>query len=555
MSVTPLRRVAPPLGGPLVLVVLDGVGFGPDYPGNAVRVARTPTLDRLLADHPWLSLRAHGEAVGLPSDKDMGNSEVGHNALGAGRVFAQGAKLVNTALQDGSLLAGRVWQEQVAACQPGGGTLHFIGLLSDGNVHSHIEQLFALLDGAAAAGVRSVRVHPLLDGRDVPETSALIYVDRLEAKLGELEAATGGSFRVASGGGRMQVTMDRYEADWQIVQRGWDAHVRGEARRFSSPTEAIETLRAEQPGVIDQDLPAFVIADERGPLGPVVDGDAVVLFNFRGDRAIEISRAFTEPELGAFERGPLPQVLYAGMMQYDGDLQLPPRYLVEPPAIERTVSEYLARSGVRQLACSETQKYGHVTYFWNGNRSGMFDPSSERYLEIPSDRVSFDERPWMKAAEITDALLAELGSPTPADFVRANYANGDMVGHTGSLDAAIVAMECVDLSLARLLKGVQAAGGTALITADHGNADEMWEYDYKRGRAKAEPTTGRPMSRTAHSLNPVPFVLVEPTGRPPRFELLQDVAAPGLGNVAATLLTLLGLEAPSDYLPSLVRSR
>ena len=555
MSLTPLRRVAPPLGGPLLLVVLDGVGLGPDYAGNAVRVARTPTLDRLLAEHPTLSLRAHGEAVGLPSDGDMGNSEVGHNALGAGRVFAQGAKLVNAAIADGSLFAGAVWQEQVAGCQPGGGTLHFIGLLSDGNVHSHIEQLFALLGAAATAGVQDVCVHPLLDGRDVPETSALLYLEALEAKLAELCAATGGRYRIASGGGRMQVTMDRYGADWEIVRRGWDAHVRGVGRRFSSAAEAVQAYRRELAGVIDQDLPPFVVADDGGPVGPIRSGDSVIFFNFRGDRAIEITRAFTEEGLATFDRGPLPAVRYAGLMQYDGDLLLPPRYLVEPPAIERTVSEYLAAAQVRQFACSETQKFGHVTYFWNGNRSGMFDPATERYLEIPSDRVSFDERPWMKAAEITDALLEELSASQPADFIRVNYANGDMVGHTGSLDAAIVAMECLDLSLARLLKGAQAAGAVVLLTADHGNADEMWEYDYKHQRPKANPVTGAPMSRTAHTLNPVPFVLIEPKGRPSRFELRTDVPNPGLGNVAATLLTLLGFAPPDDYLPGLVRSR
>ncbi len=554
MQALTLERRAPAqaLGGPLVLLILDGVGLGPDYPGNAVLRARKPTLDALMATQPWIPLRAHGEAVGLPSDDDMGNSEVGHNALGAGRVFAQGAKLVNAAIESGALFAGPVWQEQVRNCREQGTPLHFIGLLSDGNVHSHIDQLCALLRAADEAGVAEAYVHVLLDGRDVPETSGLVYVDQLEAVLRAIEARGGRRYRIASGGGRMKVTMDRYEADWSVVQRGWEAHVRGEARRFPSARAAIETFRAEEPGAVDQYLPAFVVEEDGAPVGPIRDGASVIFFNFRGDRAIEISRAFTEEGLATFERGPLPKVLYAGMMQYDGDLAIPPRYLVTPPAIDRTVSEYLAAAGLRQYAISETQKFGHVTYFWNGNRSGMFDPATERYEEIPSDRVPFDERPWMKAAEIVDAVIAQLESPQPPDFLRLNLANGDMVGHSGKLEAATVAMECVDLCVERLLKAAQAAGAAVLVTADHGNADEMWEYDKKKGRAKVD-AAGRPLPRTAHSLNPVPFVLVEPAGAPRRFDLRRDLPAAGLGNVAATLLDLLGFLPPDDYLPSLLQ--
>ena len=347
-----------PCPGPVVTVVLDGVGISPRVDGDAVKTARTPTLDQLMAFYPTITLRAHGKAVGMPSDEDMGNSEVGHNAFGAGRVFAQGAKLVAESIASGNLWQGVAWQAVIQTAK-NGGTLHFIGLFSDGNVHSHIDHLKAMLVRAKMEGVRRVRIHILLDGRDVGETSALDYVDPFEAFLSSLRSPDFDA-AIASGGGRMNITMDRYEADWTMVQRGWAIHVRGEGRQFASAREAIETYRSEAQ-VIDQDLPGFVIARDGKAAGPIVDGDAVVFFNFRGDRAIEISRAFTEEKLTPFDRGPLPKVTYAGMMQYDGDTKMPARFLVEPPAIDRTLGEYLAMNGITQYAISETQKYGHVT--------------------------------------------------------------------------------------------------------------------------------------------------------------------------------------------------
>ncbi|MBM4202299.1 MAG: 2,3-bisphosphoglycerate-independent phosphoglycerate mutase, partial [Gammaproteobacteria bacterium] len=470
-----------PCPGPLVTVILDGVGISPREDGDAVKTARTPTLDRLMAAYPTIALRAHGTAVGMPSDEDMGNSEVGHNAFGAGRVFAQGAKLVAESIASGSLWHGQAWADVIGAAKSGG-TLHFLGLFSDGNVHSHIDHLKAMLVQAREEGVKRVRIHILLDGRDVGETSALDYVDPFELFLAGLRDS-GFDVAIASGGGRMQITMDRYEADWSMVARGWAIHVRGEGRAFASAREAIETYRNEA-AVIDQDLPGFVIAADGKPLGPIVDGDAVVLFNFRGDRAIEISRAFTEDRLDAFDRGAVPRVTYAGMMQYDGDTKMPARFLVEPPAIDRTLGEYLARNGISQYAISETQKYGHVTYFWNGNRSGKFDEATETYVEIPSDVVPFEQRPWMKCAEITDALIEAVQSGRYR-YLRVNYANGDMVGHTGNFEAAVTAMQGLDLQLARLIPVVLAAKGSVMITADHGNADEMYELD-KKGKVKRD---------------------------------------------------------------------
>src|SRR5262249_12704306 len=322
--------------------------------------------------------------------------------------------------------------------------------------------------------------------------------------------------RIASGGGRMYVTMDRYEADWRIVERGWRAHVLGDARRFTSAMQAIESFRAEQPGILDQDLPPFVVADGDRPVAPIADGDAVIMFNFRGDRAIEISRAFDDAGFDKFDRVRVPDVLYAGMMEYDGDLHVPKHYLVEPPAIDHTMGELLAQNRVPQLAISETQKYGHVTTFWNGNRSGMFDQGVETYVEIPSDLVPFEQRPWMKAAEITDRVLQELRTGRHR-FVRINYANGDMVGHTGSFDATVVAVETVDLQLAGLVQAVEQAEGILVVTADHGNADEMYMRD-KQGRVQRRKEDGRPVIRTSHSLNPVPFVIYDPA-RADRYEI------------------------------------
>ena len=532
--------------GPLVLVIMDGVGYGAYSEGDAVASALTPTLDWLHAECPHTSLKAHGTAVGLPSDEDMGNSEVGHNAIGAGRVFAQGAKLVNRSIETGDMFAGETWCELRQNCVDHASTLHFLGLFSDGNVHSHIDHLKAMIRRAKDEGVRTVRVHILLDGRDVGETSALEYVDPFEEFLAELNA--GGDFdaRIASGGGRMAITMDRYQADWDMVKRGWDTHVRGLGRQFSSAREAIEVLRAET-GAIDQDLPPFVVAEDGNPVGRIEDDDAVIFFNFRGDRALEITAAFEEDDFSAFDRGERPRVLYAGMMEYDGDLHVPKRYLVSPPSIDRTVGEFVCASGVRSMAIAETQKYGHVTYFFNGNNSGYVDESLETYVEIPSDRLPFEQRPWMKAAEITDEVLRAIRSGE-YDFIRLNFANGDMVGHTGVYQAAQIAVETVDLCLGRLLKAIRETGGVMVVSADHGNADDMFEHDKKTGAVKVE--NGIRKVKTAHSLNPVPCLVFDPEYAGEYDTNLKEGL--GISSLAATCLNFLGFEAPDDYDASVI---
>ncbi len=534
--------------GPLLLVIMDGVGIGKNNEGNAYYLARTTKLDELMKKSMNTTLKAHGKAVGLPSDKDMGNSEVGHNALGAGRIYAQGAKLVNDAIDSGKIFKTDIWNSITNKPINENTALHFIGLLSDGNVHSHIDQLFKIIDRCASQKVKKIRVHILLDGRDVAETSALTYVDQLEEFLDKYRQQDM-DYKIASGGGRMITTMDRYQADWDIVKRGWEAHVLGKARPFSSARQAIETVRSEKEGITDQYLPSFTIVNDQGPVGSIEDGDSVIFFNFRGDRAIEISRAFDDKNFDQFDRERRPDVIYAGMMEYDGDLKIPTNYLVYPPAIANTISEYLALAGCRQYAISETQKFGHVTYFWNGNRSGKFDEKTESYDEITSDKIEFDLRPWMKAAEITDKVINALKS-SDYDFIRLNFANGDMVGHTGNLEATVIAAETVNLCLTRILKIVDEVNGLAVITADHGNLDEMYELD-KQGNIKVDKETGIPKNKTSHTLNPVPFIIYDPQLKG-EYKLADLGEQPGLGNVAATLLTLMGYEAPKDYMPSII---
>ncbi len=535
--------------GPVVLAILDGVGIGTCGEGDVVSRANTPMLDWLAKNALAAKLKAHGTAVGMPSDADMGNSEIGHNAIGCGRVFDQGAKLVNNSIETRALFDGAVWQELIENVTGHNSRLHFIGLLSDGNVHSHINHLEALLAEAKKEGVEKVSVHILLDGRDVPPTSALDYVERFENFLTGLKKDGQIDFAIASGGGRMKITMDRYQANWGMVELGWKTHVLGEGRKFGSAREAIETLRQEDPGVYDQDLPPFVIARNKAPLGPIEDNDSVIFFNFRGDRAIEISTAFEADEFDKFPRGPKPKVKYAGMMQYDGDALIPQKYLVNPPGIDRTVGEYLVKAGVKQLAISETQKFGHVTYFFNGNRSGKFDDSLEDYIEVTSDLVPFEQRPWMKAAEITDKVAeAILGGKY--GFIRLNYANGDMVGHTGVTAAVEIAVETVDMCLGRLVRAIKKANGILIVTADHGNSDDMYECNYKTGEIVYDEKTGEPKPRTAHSLNPVFAYVYEPSGS---INLkLSNHKDLGISSLAATCLTLLGFEPPPDYTPSVI---
>lgn len=538
------------VSGPLLTIVMDGVGLAARGGGNAVDAAYTPTLDMLMKKYPMVTLRAHGKAVGLPSDDDMGNSEVGHNALGSGQVFSQGALLVSNSIASGKMFESKTWLDAVDNVKKNGSTLHFLGLFSDGNVHSNIAHLRSMIEHAKKDGIRTVRVHILLDGRDVGETTALDYVEPFEAFLASLRSPDFDA-QIASGGGRMRITMDRYEADWSMVERGWHTHVLGDGRMFASAEEAIKTLR-EETHAIDQDLDPFVIAKDGKPVGTIEDGDSVIFFNFRGDRSLEISRTFEAGEdFDKFDRVRAPKVYYAGMLEYDGDLHIPSHYLVNPPEITNTLGEYLANTGISQLAISETQKFGHVTYFWNGNRSGKFSEELETYIEVPSDVVPFEQRPWMKCAEITDKLIECLESGK-YKYLRVNFPNGDMVGHTGSLEATICSMEALDLQLGRLLAVVERLHGVAIITADHGNADEMAELDKKTHEPKKN-ADGSYKPKTSHTLNRVPCILYNASGK--ELGLKEDRGTFGLSNVAATMVNLMGYKAPSMWDESMLEIR
>jgi len=531
--------IGKPCNGPVLLIIMDGVGIGDAFEGNAVHIANTPTLDHLMTTPLYTQLKAHGTAVGMPTDEDMGNSEVGHNALGAGRVFDQGASLVQNAITTGKLFNDRPWKDVITSTQSHNSTLHFIGLLSDGNVHSHISHLLKMLQKAAEAGVKKARVHILLDGRDVYEKSAPTYIKTLEDTLSHLNTTHSIDYQIASGGGRMITTMDRYNADWDIVKRGWDAHVLGEGRHFTSALEAIETYYSEDSTRNDQYLPPFVITKNNTPIGTIIDNDSVIFFNFRGDRAIEITQAFELEHFDKFDRQRHPKVHFAGMMQYDGDLQLPKHFLVAPPQISHPISDYLCAMGVRSFAISETQKYGHVTYFWNGNNSGYIDKTLETYVEIPSDRIPFDQKPEMKAYESTQKTI-ELLKSGQFDFGRINIANGDMVGHTGNFQAAVTSVEVTDDCVTQLLQTINDLNGCAIVLADHGNADIMYEIK-----------NGQKIPKTSHTLNPVPCAIVG-KGIDQKFSL-RPINTPGLANIAATICTLLGYEKPADYEPSLIQ--
>ncbi|MEK9201748.1 MAG: 2,3-bisphosphoglycerate-independent phosphoglycerate mutase, partial [Patescibacteria group bacterium] len=516
--------------GPLLLIILDGIGIGKQDESDGVCLARTPCLDTLMKSKLYITLKAHGISVGMPTDDDMGNSEVGHNTLGAGRIFAQGATLVSQSIKSGVFFQTPVWQKIIEKTKGREHALHFIGLLSDGNVHSHIDHLFAILKKSAEEGVVKVRIHILLDGRDVYEKSAPEYIEKTEEFLKSLNKKYEVDFKIASGGGRMITTMDRYNADWGIVKNGWDTHVLGKGRQFTSASEAVSTYYAEDTAATDQYLNPFVITKDGAPLGMMEDGDVVVNFNFRGDRAIEISRAFEEKNFKEFDREYRPDVLYVGMTQYDGDMRIPVHFLVNPPHIDNSLSIYLCNAGITSFAISETQKYGHVTYFWNGNNSGYINKELETYVEIPSDKIRFEEAPKMKACEITEKTI-ELLESGKYKFGRVNFPNGDMVGHTGIEKAIITAVETVDESVDKLIKTVNKLNGITIVLADHGNSDEMYMM-----------RDGKKVVSTAHSLNPVPFAIVD-SGYKDEYGIA-NLDNRGLSNVAATILNLLGYKKP-----------
>lgn len=543
-----------PRPGPVVLIILDGFGIGKKDKGDAIFLAQPQNIYQYMKESQekrlYVELKAHGPAVGLPSDEDMGNSEVAHNAMGSGQIYNQGAKLVNESIENGRIFTSPSWKEVVDQTAKVNKTIHLIGLLSDGNVHSHIKQLFKILDGIVASGGKRIRIHPLLDGRDVPPDSGLNFIAQLESKLAELRNQFKVDAQIGSGGGRMCVTMDRYESDWNIVKRGWDAHVRGIVAPsditpqypgyFKSAKEAIETARKVFPEKLDQFNPPFVIIDDKNqPVGKMVDGDAVINFNYRGDRAVEISKAFVYDDFKAFDRVERPKLKYAGLLMYDNEIQLPPTFLVPPPDIQNVSAQFLCANKIPSYAVAETHKYGHVTYFWNGNRSGYIGGSCELYEEVKSDpNEMIESRPIMKAPEVTQKLINALQTKK-FKFLRVNYANGDMVGHTGNLQACITAVKALDDYVKKVVDEIMDQKGIAIITADHGNLEEKLD---KKGNIK-----------TAHTLNPVPFIILDSQYNGEYFIDISDIKVPGIANTTATWMNLLGFEAPSMYEKSLIK--
>ncbi len=527
---------------PVLLIVMDGWGLGSGGEADAIAQAHTPNVDRLWKNYAHTRLLTHGHNVGLPSEKDMGGSEVGHLTMGAGMVLEQGPTRINNAIADGSFYQSEALQQVKQAVEKNG-TLHLIGLLSDGNIHSHLSHFRALIDFAFESGIKKLRVHALLDGRDVGIQTAQKYVFELEEDFTFINSHEGFEYAFASGGGREAIVMDR-DHNWAKVAEGWHLMVHGKGEyRFPSMLAAIEHFRSVQPGLVDQDMPGFVIVDsEDNPVGVIADGDAVVMMNFRGDRAIEITEAFELDEFNGFDRGKRPDITYAGMMVYDEDRNLPALQLMGPTKVENPFGKRILELGVKQFRLTETQKYPHVTFFFNGGYRKPLDDTMEDYILIPSDKgISFAAAPQMKAVEIANKAV-ELIESGQYGFGLINFANADMVGHCGQIAPAIKAIEAVDTAVGCIVEALEKTGGYALITADHGNAEEMLAIAKDGG---SEPST-------KHSTNPVPCILFDPaydgsyTLRQP-----QD-GAPGLSHLAATLFEVMGYDVPSGLNHSLI---
>lgn len=500
---TPFQRVC--------LVVLDGWGLAPPGPGNAISLADTPVFDRLWSSLPRTQLTACGRAVGLPEGQ-MGNSEVGHLNLGAGRIVRQDLTRIDDAIADGSFFANQTLREACAAARDGSGRLHLLGLVSDGGVHASMEHLRALLELARRERVADVVVHAFTDGRDTPPTSGAQHIATVQRWFGEL-----GVGRIATICGRY-FAMDR-DRRWERTQKAYDAivHGRAEGGRFDDPVAAVRA--AYEAGETDEFVTPRLVGAE-GRVRP--ERDVVVFFNFRPDRARQLVRALAEPEFAEFERKAAPVARLVTLTRYQEEWQYPVAFLPEKPEV--TLASVLAERGMTQLHAAETEKYPHVTYFFNGGVEEPF-PGEERILiDSPRDVPTYDHKPEMSAPEVARAFCERWRGGDHA-FGIVNFANPDMVGHTGVIAAAVRAVECVDACLGEVIEAVRADGGACVITADHGNADNMLEPD------------GSP--NTAHSMNPVPFVIEPAVG---------ELRAAGgiLADVAPTVLDLLGLEQPAQ---------
>lgn len=501
---------------PVMLVIMDGWGVREDSNGNALARARTPNFHRLLERYPHTTLEASGEAVGLPAGQ-MGNSEVGHLNIGAGRVVYQELTRITKAVRDGSFFANPAFNAAIQSAKEGDGALHLMGLLSDGGVHSHIEHLFALLELAARSGLARVFIHAFLDGRDVPPANAGEYIRATEEKCREL-----GLGRIATVMGRYYA-MDR-DRRWDRTEKAYRAMVLGEGERASTAGEAVR--QSYQKEVTDEFvIPTVVITEGDRPVGVVRPGDAVIFYNFRADRARQITRAFVEEGFAGFDRpGGKLGVYFVCMTQYDVTIPAPVAF--PPEELTNTLGEVLAAHGLKQLRIAETEKYAHVTFFFNG---GVEEPNQgEDRILIPSPKVAtYDLQPEMSAVKVTDTVVEKIRGRA-YDVIILNFANPDMVGHTGLMDAAIKAVETVDSCLGRIVAAMAETGGSLLVTADHGNVEQM-----------VDPETGEP--HTAHTSGRVPFILVDEAYREAKLR-----EGGSLQDIAPTILYLLGIAKPPE---------
>jgi 2,3-bisphosphoglycerate-independent phosphoglycerate mutase len=502
---------------PLLLVVLDGFGLRKEREANAIAIAGTPHIDALTNEYPSAALRTSGLAVGLPEGQ-MGNSEVGHTNLGAGRIVYQDLVRINREIEDGSFFRNEVLLDAMRRARASGGAVHFMGLLSDGGVHSHVEHLHACLELARREGVGHAFVHAFLDGRDTPPKSAIGYMRDFERRLAET-----GYGKVATVAGRYYA-MDR-DKRWDRVEKAYVAMVRAEGFRAASGTAAVEEAYAR--GETDEFVKPTVVVNGSGePRGRLKDGDVVVFFNFRADRAREITRALALESFSDFDAKPRPRLAhYVCMTQYDKTFDLPVAYGPDQPTM--IFPEVVSNAHVKQLRCAETEKYAHVTFFFNGGREVQFEGEDRILVPSPRDVKTYDEKPEMSAREVTDKLVAAIES-RKYGFVLVNYANPDMVGHTGKLDAAVKAVKVVDECVGRLWKAANAAGMVMLLTADHGNCEMM-----------VDPETGEP--HTAHTLGPVPFILASPDLRGAKLR-----SEGVLADVAPTALQVMGIAQPKE---------
>jgi len=529
--------------GPLIHVVLDGWGVGAADETNAVNRANLPVMSRLIRGCPYTQLWTHGKYVGLPNEKDMGGSEVGHMTMGAGMVMEQGPTLIQNLLQSGEFFENPVLSRIIQNCVERDTPLHLLGLLSNGNIHSHVDHTEAIIRHAFQSGIRRCYLHALLDGRDVGVQSALDFTEPFEKLFSELKGQRPRiDYAFASGGGREVITMDR-DNNWEKIETGWKIHVQGQSEnQFPSIRDAIEHFRKQNPEIIDQDIPGFVIIRKGEAVGRIEDQHALIFTNFRGDRATEFSQAVLADDFPYFERYRCPEVLFAGMTQYDQDNQIPPDYLVGTPVVEEPFGKRILELGLKQFRLSETQKFAHVTFFFNGGYREPLDPLQENYHFIASDKIpSFAERPAMKAPGISKKAVEFINSGE-YQYGLINFANADMVGHTGDFQATVRAVEAVDAALDNIVRAIDAVNGLLVITADHGNADEML-ISNQNGTLEIS---------TKHSLNPVPFLIYDPLYNGDyRLKPFGQDYNNNLSNIAATNFLLLGQAVPDDLAPSL----